>query len=124
MGFGLGIMTYNSTMKTSSIFPLLLAMCAVSLSQAAPAIDAKDVSVKQLKSIATARQAASIKAYEDAKAKARTAREDALKEAKQLTTENNAGMKKTIQQRTLNNMLPACEREKEAPRKPSNYEVR
>ena len=47
-----------------------------------------------------------------------------MKEAKEITENNDRGLKKTIQKRQLNTMLPPCEREPEAPREPGNYTVR
>ena len=110
-------------MKTSSFLSIVIALAGVTAVQAAPSISVKDVSVEALKAIASPAQAASIKAYEEAKAAAEARRAKAIKEAKDVTADNDAGMKKTIIKRTLNNMLPACERSAEAPRVPSNYEV-
>lgn len=109
-------------MKALSILSLL-ALTAVCV-QAAPVITGKDVSEESLKKIATSKQSDSIDRYNAAKAKAEKQRTDDLKAAKDITEANDRGMKKTIQKRHLNTMLPACEREPEAPREPGNYEVR
>lgn len=109
-------------MKTLSLFALsVLAAVAV---QAAPVMQTKDLSEDTLKSIATDRQKASIDRYNKAVARAEKNREDAIKEAQKLTRKNDAGMKKTIQHRQLNTMLPPCERTPETPRKSSDYTVR
>lgn len=109
-------------MKTFSIITLSLA--AAFAVQAAPAIDAKDISEDTLKEIASDRQKASIDKYNKAKEKAEKAREEAIKEAKEITVSNDKGMKKTIQRRHLNTMLPPCEREEEEPREPGDYTIR
>ncbi len=109
-------------MKTLS-FLTLLVLATVSV-QAAPAMQASDFSDDALKGIATSRQKASIERYHKAVAKAEKNREKAKKEAEKLTQKNDIGMKKTIQHRYLNSMLPASERTPEAPRKPSDYTVR
>lgn len=109
-------------MKTLSLFALsVLAAVAV---QAAPVMQTKDLSEDTLKSIATDRQKASIDRYNKAVARAEKNREDAIKEAQKLTRKNDAGMKKTIQRRQLNTMLPPCERTPETPRKSGDYTVR
>ena len=109
-------------MKTLSLATLLvLAAAAV---QAAPIVQTKDLSEETLKSIATDRQKASIDNYNKAVARAEKNREKAAKEAKKITRDNDAGMKKTIQHRQLNTMLPACERVPEAPRAPRDLEIR
>ncbi|MBR1982128.1 MAG: hypothetical protein IKA23_05185 [Akkermansia sp.] len=109
-------------MKTLSLFALsVLAAVAV---QAAPVMQTKDLSEDTLKSIATDRQKASIDRYNKAVARAEKNREDAIKEAQKLTRKNDAGMKKTIQHRQLNTMLPPCERTPETPRKSGDYTVR
>lgn len=109
-------------MKTLPLFALLvLAAAAV---QAAPVLQTKDLSEETLKGIATDRQKASIERYNKAVARAEKNREKAMKEVQEITRENNAGMKKTIQHRQLNTMLPPCEREREAPRNPRNLRIR
>ena len=109
-------------MKTLSLFTLsVLAAVAV---QAAPVMQTKDLSEDTLKGIATDRQKASIDRYNKAVARAEKNREDAIKEAQKLTRKNDAGMKKTIQHRQLNTMLPPCERTPETPRKSGDYTVR
>lgn len=109
-------------MKTLSLFALsVLAAVAV---QAAPVMQTKDLSEDTLKGIATDRQKASIDRYNKAVARAEKNREDAIKEAQKLTRKNDAGMKKTIQHRQLNTMLPPCERTPETPRKSGDYTVR
>ena len=109
-------------MKTLSLFTLsVLAAVAV---QAAPVMQTKDLSEDTLKSIATDRQKASIDRYNKAVARAEKNREKAMKEAQKITRDNDAGMKKTIQRRQLNTMLPPCERTPEAPREPRDFEIR
>lgn len=111
-------------MKTLSILSVLAAAFAVTSVQAAPAISPNDISEETLKSIGTDRQKASLEAHAQAKARAEKERAEAAKEAKEITGRNDEGMKKTIQKRSLNNMLPACDREPEAPREESPYKVR
>ena len=109
-------------MKTLPLFALLvLAAAAV---QAAPVVQTKDLSEDTLKSIATDRQKASIDRYNKAVARAEKNREKAMKEAQKITRDNDAGMKKTIQRRQLNTMLPPCERTPETPRKSEDYSIR
>ena len=109
-------------MKTLPLFALLvLAAAAV---QAAPVVQTKDLSEDTLKSIATDRQKASIDRYNKAVARAEKNREKAIKEAQKLTRDNDAGMKKTIQHRQLNTMLPPCERTPEVPREPRDLNIR
>lgn len=109
-------------MKTLSILSLLAltALCV----QAAPAINADDVTEDALKAVGTSKQQDSIDRYNAAKAKAEKQRADDIKAAKEITDANDRGMKKTILKRRLNDMLPACEREPEAPREPGDYTVR
>lgn len=109
-------------MKALSILSLL-ALTAVCV-QAAPVVSGKDLSEEALKKIGTAKQSDSIDRHTAAKAKAEKTRADEIKAAKEITEANDRGMKKTIQKRHLNTMLPPCEREPEAPREPGNYEVR
>ena len=109
-------------MKTLSLATLLV-MAAAAV-QAAPVVQTKDLSEEALTSIATDRQKASIENYNKAVARAEKNREKALKEVKKITRENDAGMKKTIQRRQLNTMLPPCEREPEAPRAPRDLNIR
>ncbi|MBR5195179.1 MAG: hypothetical protein IKW48_03460 [Akkermansia sp.] len=109
-------------MKTLSLATLLvLAAAAV---QAAPIVQTKDLSEDVLKGIATDRQKASIDSYNKAVARAEKNREKAMKEIKKITRENDAGMKKTIQRRQLNTMLPPCERTPESPRSPRDLHIR
>ncbi len=117
-------MMSSHIMKTSPITTLLIFAASATLLSAAPAVSVNDISPAALKSIATPTQVASIKAHEEAKAQAKTDRKKELEEVKKVTTENDKGMKQTIQKRTLNNMLPACEREPEAARNPDLYIVR
>ncbi len=91
---------------------------------AAPSVSQKDLSKENLKTIATPRQIESLKNREAAKKAAADAKAKADQEVAKVTKENDAGMLRTIQKRSLNNMLPACEREPESPREPGNYEVR
>ncbi|MBQ6941574.1 MAG: hypothetical protein IJN23_03320 [Akkermansia sp.] len=109
-------------MKTLPLFALLV--LAVATVQAAPVVQTKDLSEDTLKSIATDRQKASIDRYNKAVARAEKNREKAMKEAQKLTRDNDAGMKKTIQHRQLNTMLPPCERTPEAPREPRDLNIR
>lgn len=109
-------------MKTLPLFALLV--LAAATVQAAPVVQAKDLSEDTLKSIATDRQKASIDRYNKAVARAEKNREKAMKEAQKITRDNDAGMKKTIQRRQLNTMLPPCERTPEAPREPRDFEIR
>ncbi len=104
-------------------FLALFVLAAVSV-QAAPAIQPSDISAEALEGIATSRQKASIDRYNKAVARAEKNREKSIKEAQKLTQKNDAGMKKTIQKRYLNSMLPASERVPEAPRKASDYTIR
>lgn len=109
-------------MKTLSLATLLvLAAAAV---QAAPIVQTKDLSEEALKSIASDRQKASIDSYNKAVARAEKNREKAMKEVRKITRENDAGMKKTIQRRQLNTMLPPCERIPESPRSPRDLNIR
>lgn len=109
-------------MKTFSLLSVLI-LAAASV-QAAPAIVANDLSDEKLKEIASARQQASLNRHAEAVAKATRNREQEIEAAKKLTEENDKGMKKTILKRTLNNMLPPCDREPEAPRNPGDYRIR
>ena len=84
----------------------------------------KDLSPETLKGIATERQQASIDRYNKAVARAEKDREAAMKEAEKISRKNDAGMKKTIQRRQLNTMLPPCERTPETPRKSEDYTIR
>ncbi len=108
-------------MKTLSILSVFAAL-ALSV-QAAPTIDAKDLSEESLQEVATERQKKSLNSYNSAVKKAETRREKAIKEAQEITDKNDAGMKKTIQHRHLNTMLPPCEREPEGPRDPEDYTI-
>ncbi len=117
-------MVSSQIMKTSPITTLLIFAASATLLSAAPAVSVKDISPETLKTMATPSQAASIKAHEDAKAQADTERKKEIEDARKVTVENDKGMKQTIQKRTLNNMLPACEREPETPRTPDLYIVR
>ena len=109
-------------MKTLSLLSVLAVAAAVV--QAAPVIEPSDLSEDTLKGIATERQKASLNQYHKVKAQAEKQREKDAKAAAELTKDNDAGMKKTIQRRALNNMLPPCDREYEAPRDPGNYQIR
>lgn len=109
-------------MKTLPLIALLV-VAAASV-QAAPALQPSDLSETTLKGIATNRQKASIDKYNKAVARAEKDRAKAMKEAKKITQKNDEGMKKTIQRRQLNTMLPPCERTPESPRKPSDYTIR
>lgn len=108
-------------MKTLPLFALLV--LAAATVQAAPALQPKDLSEETLKSIATDRQKASIDRYNKAVARAERNREKAMKDVQKLTRDNDAGLKKTIQHRQLNTMLPPCERTPEAPREPRDLNI-
>ncbi len=107
-------------MKTLSIISLLALAPAL---LAAPSVKPADLSEATLRSIGTERQQKSIDDYNNAKRRAAQEREDAIKEAKKITEDNDKGMKKTIQRRALNTMLPPCERTPETPREPGGYIV-
>lgn len=111
-------------MKTLSLLSVLVAAAAFSSVQAAPAVQPSDISESSLRSVATERQKASLDQYNEARKRADKKRDDETKEAQDLTARNDNGLKKTIQRRHLNSMLPACEREPESPREPGNYEIR
>ena len=109
-------------MKTLPYLAILV-LAAMNV-QAAPAVQVSDLSEDTLKEIATERQKASIERYNKAVARAEKKREKAMQEAQKITQQNDAGMKKTIQHRHLNSMLPACERTPETHREPSDYNIR
>lgn len=109
-------------MKTT--LSTLIATVLVSVAAAAPSISPSDISEDTLKEIATERQKASMEIHEKAKAKAEEEREKAIQDAKKITAEDDAGMKRTIQRRHLNSMLPPCDREPETPREPERYRIR
>ncbi len=111
-------------MKASHFLTIILIAASSSLLQAAPAISVKDLSADSLQSVATPQQQASLKEYNDAKAEAENQREQDIQNAKDITKANDEGLKKTIIKRSLNNMLPPCERNQETPRDPAIYEVR
>ncbi len=108
-------------MKTLSLISFLALAPAL---LAAPGLTPADLSEATLKGIATERQQKSIEEHNNAKRQAAQAREEAMKDAKKITEENDKGMKKTIQRRALNTMLPPCERTPETPREPGGYIVR
>lgn len=97
---------------------------AVPSLMAAPDMTPSDVSEGALRDVASDRQKASLDAHDKATAKTEEERQKAIKEAKDLTEKNDAGLKKTIQKRHLNSMLPPCDREPETPREPGNYRIR
>ncbi len=109
-------------MKTLPLFALLV--LAAATVQAAPVVQVKDISEATLKGIATERQKASIDNYNKAVARAEKNREKAMKEVQKITRDNDIGMKKTIQHRQLNTMLPPCERTPETPREPRDLIIR
>lgn len=109
-------------MKAFSLLSVF-AIAMASLTWAAPVISPVDISEKTLRGVGTARQQASIDEHNAAVKKAEKARTEAIKEAKDITNRNDNGLKKTIQKRHLNNMLPPCDREPEAPREPNIYEI-
>ena len=122
MTFGGDFLYFKQHMKTT--LATLSAALMVCTAMAAPSITPSEISGDSLKEIATDRQKASIDAHEKAKAKAQEDREKAIQEAKDITARNDAGMKRTIQRRHLNSMLPPCDREPEEPREPNDYRVR
>ena len=109
-------------MKALSLFSLFV--LAAATVQAAPAIRANELTEDALKAVATDKQKASLERNAEAIKKADKDREDAIKEAKEITKRNDNGMKKSIQKHHLNTMLPPCEREPEAPREPGDYTIR
>ncbi len=111
-------------MKALPILSVLALAAFAPALMAAPEIQPSDLSEKTLKGIASPRQQKSMEEYNTAKARAAKEREDSIKAAKKITEDNNKGMKKTIQHRSLNNMMPACERTPETPREPGGYIVR
>ena len=113
---------YHTDMKTT--LATLTAAFVVCSATAAPSIKSSDISEDALKEIASARQKASLDIHEKAKAKAEEDREKAIQEAKDITARNDAGMKRTIQRKHLNSMLPPCDREPEEPREPNDYHIR
>ncbi len=110
-------------MKTFSLLSVL-AVAMASFSWAAPVVSPIEISEKTLRGVGTPRQQASLDDHNAAVKKAEKERADAIKEAKELTSRNDSGLKKTIQKRHLNTMLPACEREPETPREPGDYIIR
>jgi len=111
-------------MKTSYIFSTLLILTCTATLHAAPEISAAEVTESALRNQASPAQLLSLDAHATAKIRAHKKRVELAQKAKEITADNNAGMKKTILRRTLNNMMPDCEREEETPRRPNNYEVR
>lgn len=99
-------------MKARSFITLiLLPLCCAAL-HAAPVLTPSDVSEETLKrTVATPTQQASINNYVQARERAIKQRADEIQKAKEVTEKNDAGLKKRIQQRLLDAMLPACERE-------------
>ena len=108
-------------MTTLSILSVFAALALSA--QAAPSIDVKDLSEEKLQEIASERQKKSLDAYNSAVKKAEDKRDKSIKKAQEITDKNDAGMKKTIQRRHLNTMLPPCEREPEGPREPGDYTI-
>ncbi len=111
-------------MKKLFLLASVIVPATLSMTLAAPVVKPSEVSEETLKGIATERQKASMEAHEKAQAKVKEEREKAIKEAKEITEKNDSGLKKTIQKRHLNSMLPPCEREPEAPREPGDYRIR
>lgn len=109
-------------MKALSL--LTLSVLTASFALAAPAITEKDLDTETLKGIGTPAQKASLERDVKARAKAEKLRNKEIQEATEHTKRNDAGLRKTIQKRHLNNMLPPCEREPEAPREPGDYTIR
>ena len=115
-------MSFNLFMKTLS-FATFLVLAAAAV-QAAPVMQTKDLSENALKSVATDRQKASLDSYNKAVSRAEKNREKEIKEVKKITRKNDDGMKKTIQRRHLNSMMPPCERAVESPRAPRDLNIR
>lgn len=111
------------TMKTLSILSVFAAAAMCFSVQAAPDITPADISDEALEGVASERQKKSLNAYDSAVKKAEDRRDKAIKKSREITDKNDAGMKKTIQKRHLNSMLPPCEREPEAPRDPEDYTI-
>lgn len=109
-------------MKTLSL--LSLTVLAASVAMAAPTLSEKDLSTEGLKSVATPAQKASLERCAKARAKTEKKRAAEIKESVEQAVRNDAGMKKTIMKRHLNNMLPPCDRAPEAPRDPADYTIR
>ncbi len=107
-------------MKTLSLLSIL-AFAAVA--QAAPVVSPSDISEDALKAVGTERQKKSIDDYNKARKRAEQKREQDAKEIREITKRNDNGLKKTIQRRHLNTMLPPCEREPETPREPGDYTI-
>lgn len=120
--FGVDFLYFKQRMKTT--LATITAALMICTAMAAPSINATDLSGDALKEIASERQKASLDLHEKAKAKAAEDREKAIQEAKTITGRNNEGMKRTIQRKHLNSMLPPCDREPEEPREPNDYHVR
>ncbi len=110
-------------MKTLSILSVFAAAVMCFSAQAAPEITPADISDDALQGVATDRQKRSMENYDSAVKKAEDKRDKAIKKSREITEKNDAGMKKTIQRRHLNSMLPPCEREPEAPRDPEDYTI-
>ncbi len=111
-------------MKALPILSVLaIAACASTL-MAAPVIEPSDISEDTLRGIATDRQKKSLDDHAAAQRRAEKAREEAEKDVKKVKEDNDKGMKKTIQRRHLNTMLPPCERTPETPREPGDYTIR
>ncbi len=103
---------YYVTMKARSFFTLILLPLCCTAVHAAPVLTPADVSEATLKrTVATPTQQASLNNYLQARERAIKQRADEIQQAKEVTEKNDAGLKKRIQQRLLDAMLPACERE-------------
>ncbi len=111
-------------MKTLPILSLIALAAFAPALVAAPVLKPADLSEDTLRSIGNERQQKSVDDYNQAKRRAAQEREDAIKDARKITEDNDKGMKKTIQRRALNTMLPPCERTPETPREPGGYTVR
>lgn len=99
-------------MKARSFITLVLLPLCCAVVHAAPVLTPSDISEGTLKrTVATPTQQASLNNYLQARERAIKQRDDEMKQAKEITEKNDAGLKKRIQQRLLDAMLPACERE-------------
>lgn len=83
--------------------------CAVL--HAAPALTAEDTNENALRDVATPAQQASLDSYNQACARAEKQRTEEIEKAREITEKNDKGMRRRIQSRLLDAMLPACERE-------------
>ncbi|MCC8020896.1 MAG: hypothetical protein LUG84_09270 [Akkermansiaceae bacterium] len=99
-------------MKARHIFSLAFLVCSCASLQATPVLTAEDTSEKTLsRDFATPEQQKSLERYKQARLRADNKRSQETEEIQRITEKNNQGIKRRIQQRLLDSMLPACERE-------------